>query len=80
MVPSAETGSEIIAERQMLERTRNAAEGTLVVWPQAEAAVLFGSRVRGDHSVDSDWDVAFKTRIGERVTPIPLGLPIEALR
>ena len=41
--------------------------------------MLFGSRARGDHSADSDWDVAFITRTGERVRPIPRGLPIEAL-
>ena len=72
-------GSEVAAEEQMLERIRTAAEKTLVAWPEAEAAVLFGSRARGDHSADSDWDVAFITQTGERVRPIPRGLPIEAL-
>ncbi len=32
--------------------------GTLHRWPSAKAAVLFGSRARGTHRPDSDWDVA----------------------
>ncbi len=59
---------------------RRAAEETLAAWPDARAAVLFGSRARGDHLPSSDWDVAFITRSGDRVTPIPDGLPIRALR
>ena len=31
---------------------------TLRLWPQARAAVLFGSRARGTAHPDSDWDVA----------------------
>ncbi len=58
---------------------RRAAEETLAAWPEARAAVLFGSRARGDHLPSSDWDVAFITRNGDRVTAIPDGLPIEAL-
>ena len=57
---------------------RRAAEETLAAWPEAKAAVLFGSRARGDHLPSSDWDVAFITRTGDRVTPVPEGMPIEA--
>ena len=31
---------------------------TLADWPEAQAAVLFGSRARGSHHPDSDWDIA----------------------
>ncbi len=58
---------------------RRAAEETLAVWPEAKAAALFGSRARGDHLPSSDWDVAFITRTGDRVTAIPDGFPIETL-
>ena len=34
---------------------------TLTSWPEAKAAVLFGSRARGDHHPNSDWDLAFVT-------------------
>lgn len=43
---------------------RSAAAETLRGWPEAEAAVLFGSRGRGDHRPDSDWDIVFVTRPG----------------
>ena len=33
----------------------------LIRWPNAKAAILFGSRARGDHRDDSDWDLAFIT-------------------
>ena len=33
----------------------------LIKWPNAKAAILFGSRARGDHRDDSDWDLAFIT-------------------
>ena len=42
-----------------LAEIRRAAEATLDVWPEAMAAVLFGSRARGNHRPDSDWDIAF---------------------
>ena len=44
----------ITSETQLAEICRQ----TLVDWPEAKAAVLFGSRARGDHRPDSDWDVA----------------------
>ena len=36
-------------------------EDALIKWPNAKAAILFGSRARGDHRDDSDWDIAFIT-------------------
>ena len=37
----------------------------LTKWPNAKAAILFGSRARGDHRDDSDWDIAFITDLEE---------------
>ena len=37
----------------------------LTKWPNAKAAILFGSRARGDHRDDSDWDIAFITESEE---------------
>ncbi len=68
-----------IDEERILASIRQAAEATLAVWPEAHAAVLFGSRARGDQTPESDWDIAFITRTGDRVDVIPKGLPIEAL-
>ncbi len=67
------------AEAVTLAGIRRAAEETLTAWPDARAAVLFGSRARGDHRPSSDWDIAFITQTGDRVTAIPDGLPIKAL-
>ncbi len=33
----------------------------LIRWPNAKAAILFGSRARGDYRDNSDWDIAFIT-------------------
>lgn len=63
----------------MLALIRTAAEETLAVWPRARAAVLFGSRARGEHSALSDWDIAFILSEGKQVEPIPPGLPIGRL-
>ena len=41
---------------------QNACKDALVLWPNAIAAVLYGSRARGDHRADSDWDLAFITK------------------
>ncbi len=43
-----------ISEQQL----REACQTTLRQWPEARAALLFGSRARGDGREDSDWDVA----------------------
>ena len=61
------------AETQQQERIRRAAEETLRRWPAAQAAVLFGSRARGEHRPDSDWDIAIITA---RSGPRPDGLPL----
>lgn len=61
------------AEAQQQERIRRAAEETLRRWPAAQAAVLFGSRARGEHRPDSDWDIAIIT---VRSGPRPDGLPL----
>ena len=47
--------STVITERELAAACRE----TLRQWPQARAAVLFGSRARGTQRPDSDWDVAF---------------------
>ena len=48
-------------------------ENALSLWPNAKAAILYGSRARGNHRADSDWDIAFITRTKE-------SLPKEVLR
>ena len=57
---------------------RSAAAETLRGWPEAEAAVLFGSRGRGDHRPDSDWDIVFVTQPGipasRRLDELPVHL------
>ena len=42
-----------------------ACSNALISWPNAKAAILFGSRARGNHRADSDWDIAFITSIEE---------------
>ena len=44
-----------------------AARDTLRAHPTVRRAVLFGSRARGDHRPDSDWDIALI--VGETATP-----------
>ena len=72
----SEAPSGVSSEDAGLAIIRNAAEATLAAWPEAEAAVLFGSRARGDYSHSSDWDIAFITGEGELIGPVPSGLPI----
>lgn len=76
---SVHSDSRAAPDGLVLARIRAAAGETLAAWPEARAAVLFGSRARGDHSALSDWDVAFITGEGEGVEPIPEGLPIDRL-
>ncbi len=40
------------------QQLREACRATLRQWPEARAALLFGSRARGDGREESDWDVA----------------------
>ena len=59
-----------------LAEIRRAAQAALDAWPEARAAVLFGSRARGNHRADSDWDVAFIVRgDGDKFGSIPAGVP-----
>ena len=53
--------SAVITEQELVAACRE----TLRQWPQARAAVLFGSRARGTQHRDSDWDVAFVLEGGE---------------
>ena len=66
-----------------LAEIRRAARAVLDAWPEARAAVLFGSRARGTHGPHSDWDIAFITvGDGDRCGVVPDGLPLryECLR
>ena len=55
---------------------REACGATLRQWPDGLAAVLFGSRARGVHRPDSDWDVALVSRSERR---LPGGTPLREL-
>ena len=68
VVPAARSlMSASITERELVAACREA----LAQWPQARAAVLFGSRARGTQHLDSDWDVAFVLEAGELHHPRP---------
>lgn len=54
-----------IVPKSAFKAVEKACKDTLVSWPNAKAAVLFGSRARGDHRDDSDWDIAFITSTEE---------------
>ena len=57
----------VITERELAAACRE----TLRQWPQARAAVLFGSRARGTARPDSDWDVAIVLEGGALLHPRP---------
>ncbi len=58
------TANSIVPE-PAFKAIEKACKDALNSWPNAEAAVLFGSRARGDHRDDSDWDIAFITSTEE---------------
>ena len=59
-----------------LAEIRREAQAALDAWPEAVAAVLFGSRARGNHRPDSDWDVAFIVKgDGDCPEAVPAGVP-----
>ena len=62
-VVEATAGS--IAPDSAFKAVEKASKDALISWPNAKAAVLFGSRARGDHRDDSDWDIAFITSTEE---------------
>ena len=62
-VVEATAGS--IAPDSAFKAVEKACKDALISWPNAKAAVLFGSRARGDHRDDSDWDIAFITSTEE---------------
>ena len=57
----------VVSEEELAAACRE----TLRQWPQARAAVLFGSRARGTQRPDSDWDVAIVLEGGELRHPRP---------
>lgn len=56
-----EFGVPALATEPAYEEIVDACKCALNLWPDAKAAILYGSRVRGDHRADSDWDIAFIT-------------------
>ena len=56
-----EFGAPALATEPAYEEIVDACKCALNLWPDAKAAILYGSRVRGDHRADSDWDIAFIT-------------------
>ena len=55
------TSSRSIVPEPARKVVEDACKKALILWPNAKAAILFGSRARGDHRSDSDWDIAFVT-------------------
>ena len=60
-----EASANSVASEPAFTAIEKACKNVLVSWPNAKAAVLFGSRARGDHHEDSDWDIAFITNTEE---------------
>ncbi len=56
-----ETSSRSTVPEPARKVVEDACKKALILWPNAKAAILFGSRARGDHRSDSDWDIAFVT-------------------
>ena len=53
-----------MAERGIPEELRARARAALAADRNVRAVLLYGSRARGDHRPDSDWDIALLTRRG----------------
>ena len=51
----------------------HACQRTLDAWPEARAAVLFGSRARGTNRTDSDWDIVIVLDNKELTKAYPVG-------
>ena len=51
----------------------HACRRTLDAWPEARAAVLFGSRARGTNRTDSDWDIVIVLNNKELTKAYPVG-------
>ena len=66
-----ETSSRSIFPEPARKVVEDACKKALILWPNAKAAILFGSRARGDHCANSDWDIAFVTGKEE---PLPYAL------
>ena len=54
-----ESNADALVSDPAYKEVEDACKDALVLWPNANAAVLYGSRARGDHRADSDWDLAF---------------------
>ncbi len=68
-VSAAEAKARIVTAERIADAPPallSAAEAVVRDNPEVSAVLLFGSRARGDHRPDSDWDLAFVT-CGERV-------------
>ena len=57
----AETAESAFVPDSACNIVKEKCEDALSLWPNAKAAILYGSRARGDHRADSDWDIAFIT-------------------
>lgn len=58
---TVETTAMAFAKEPACRAVADLCKDALIKWPNAKAAILFGSRARGDHRDDSDWDIAFIT-------------------
>ena len=61
MLGVAETAESAFVPDSACNVVKEKCEDALSLWPNAKAAILYGSRARGDHRADSDWDIAFIT-------------------
>ena len=57
-----ETTADTFVPDSACSTVKERCENALSLWPNAKAAILYGSRARGNHRADSDWDIAFITR------------------